>query len=195
MTQTRPRLKTFADFLAYDDGTDNRYELTNGELIEVPPENDDNIYGAMLLYEALKPFVGMRHIRLGGTAVAMPGQPKNRYPDLVVLQPEHVEQMRQLGKSAITLEMRPPMLVVEMVSPGAENHHRDYVDKRNQYEWRGIPEYWIVDPQLKQVTVLALVEGQDEQGQYEETVFEDDARVLSPTFSDWTLTAAEMVSA
>lgn len=166
MTQTRPRLKTFADFMAYDDGTGNRYELTNGELIEVPPENDDNIYGAMRLYEALKPFVGMARIRLGGTAVAVPGQPKNRYPDLVVLEREHIEQMRLLGKSAITLDMSPPAMVVEMVSPGAENNRRDYIDKRNQYEWRGIPEYWIVDPHLKQVTVLTLVNEQ-----YEEAVF------------------------
>ncbi|MGD1908714.1 MAG: Uma2 family endonuclease [Leptolyngbyaceae cyanobacterium] len=32
------------------------------------------------------------------------------------------------------------------------------IDKRNQYEWRGVPEYWILDPTLEQVTVLTLTE-------------------------------------
>ena len=54
--------------------------------------------------------------------------------------------MRSLGQAAITLDMAPPRLVVEVVSPGQENHRRDYREKRNQYEWRGIPEYWICRP-------------------------------------------------
>lgn len=80
------------------------------------------------------------------------------------------------------------MLVVEVVSPGAENHRRDYIDKRNQYEWRGIPEYWIVDPVKQQVTVLFLTADG-----YEETVFVKDEVVISQEFSDWALTVAEML--
>jgi Uma2 family endonuclease len=41
MTVTTSRM-TLADFLAYDDGTDQRYELENGELILVPAESDIN---------------------------------------------------------------------------------------------------------------------------------------------------------
>ena len=33
---------TLADFLAYDDGTDQRYELENGEIILMPAESDIN---------------------------------------------------------------------------------------------------------------------------------------------------------
>ncbi|ESA36497.1 restriction endonuclease [Leptolyngbya sp. Heron Island J] len=188
MVQAKLKLQTFDDYLAYTDGTEAYYELTNGELIAMPPESDDNLYRAMKLYEALKELIGMRQIRLQGLALAMPGQPKNRYPDLTVLQPEHPELMRELGQAAITLDMHPPMLVVEVVSPGAENHRRDYVDKRNQYEWRGIPEYWIVDPVKQQVTVLSLTaEG------YEEAIFVEDEIIVSPTFTDWSLTAAAML--
>jgi hypothetical protein len=32
MVQTRPRFYSFDDYLAYDDGTENFYELFNGEL-------------------------------------------------------------------------------------------------------------------------------------------------------------------
>lgn len=188
MVQAEPKLRTFEDYLTYVDGSDCCYELTNGELLEVPPESDENLYRAMKLYEALKALVGMRQIRLQGLALAMPGQPKNRYPNLTVLQPEHPEQMRQLGQAAITLEMQPPRLVVEVVSPGAENHRRDYLDKRNQYEWRGIAEYWIVDPVQEQVTVLALADSG-----YDETIFAGDEVVKSPGFPEWHLTAHEML--
>ena len=192
MVQAKPKLQTFNDYLAYVSGEDAYkdayYELTNGELVQMPPESDDNLYRAMQLYEALKALVGMRQIRLQGLALAMPGQPKNRYPDLTVLLPEHPELMRRLGQAAITLDMHPPQLVVEVVSPGTENHRRDYIDKRNQYEWLGIPEYWIVDPIKQQVTVLSLMEDG-----YGETVFVGDEVVVSNTIANWTLTAAEML--
>lgn len=40
--------------------------------------------------------------------------------------------MRSLGQAAITLDMAPPLLLVEMISPRADNHRRDYIDTRNQ---------------------------------------------------------------
>ncbi len=33
---------------------------------------------------------------------------------------------------------------------------RDLVEKREEYARAGIPEYWIVDPEQGQITVLAL---------------------------------------
>jgi len=52
--------------------------------------------------------------------------------------------------------MPPPVLVVEVVSPGELQWHRDYVAKRLQYQDVGIPEYWIVDPQAQTILVLTL---------------------------------------
>jgi Uma2 family endonuclease len=189
MTQAKPKLQTFADFLAYDDGTERYYEWTNGELIEVPPESDENVIIARALDRALSDIVDFRRVRAHQLALEMPGQPRNRFPDLTVLRPEQPEQLQSLGQSAITLEMAPPLLVVEVVSPGVENARRDYIEKRNQYEWRGIPEYWIVDPHQGRVTVLAMVGGA-----YQETLFEGAARVVSPTFHDWRLTVDEMLA-
>jgi len=76
-----------------------------------------------------------------------------------------------------------------VVSPGAENHRRDYFEKRNQYEWRGISEYWILDPILAQVTVFSM----SETG-YQQAVFSGDAIVQSSLFPDWQQTAASMLS-
>lgn len=33
---------TLVEYLAYDDGTDVKYELVDGELVEMPPESDRN---------------------------------------------------------------------------------------------------------------------------------------------------------
>ncbi|MEO0491197.1 MAG: Uma2 family endonuclease [Cyanobacteria bacterium J06659_2] len=188
MTQANLKIATFADYLAYDDGTDRRYELTYGDLIEVPPESDEHVLISRALDRALSEIVGFQRVRTHQLAIEVLGQPKNRFPDLTVLRPEHLEQLQALGQSAITLEMAPPLLVVEVVSPGAESHRRDYFDKRNQYEWRGIPEYWIVDPQEGCVTVLAMVEGA-----YTETVFNQGDTIVSPTFPRWQLTVEEIL--
>ncbi|MBT9311442.1 Uma2 family endonuclease [Leptothoe kymatousa] len=189
MVQAKPKLKTFDDYLAHCKDTEARYELTNGELIEIPHGSDENVIIARAMDLALSDLVGFRRVRSHQLAIEMPGQPKNRFPDITVLLPEHLEQLKTSGQSAIRLDMHPPMLVVEVVSPGPENHRRDYIEKRNQYEWRGIPEYWIVDPENQRVTVLFLTADG-----YEASVFMDNTVVVSKTFPDWTLTAADMLS-
>ncbi|HLQ47291.1 MAG TPA: Uma2 family endonuclease, partial [Planctomycetaceae bacterium] len=51
-------------------------------------------------------------------------------------------------------------LVVEVVSEGSTNRNRDLIDKRAEYAVAGITEYWIVDPERKNVTVLILQSGE-----------------------------------
>jgi Uma2 family endonuclease len=53
-----------------------------------------------------------------------------------------------------------PELVVEVLSPGAENDRRDRNLKLRLYSTRGVQEYWIVDWQLQQVEVYRRQEGQ-----------------------------------
>ena len=50
-----------------------------------------------------------------------------------------------------------PDLVMEVVAPEYRRH--DLETKRRKYAQAGIPEYWIVDPEEEQITVLTL-EGQ-----------------------------------
>ncbi|HSV16286.1 MAG TPA: Uma2 family endonuclease [Tepidisphaeraceae bacterium] len=49
-------------------------------------------------------------------------------------------------------------LVMEVVSD--DDRRRDLELKRFEYARAGIPEYWIVDPQLRQITVLTLSGGE-----------------------------------
>ena len=48
-------------------------------------------------------------------------------------------------------------LVVEVVSE--DDPQRDYVEKRSEYAFGGIQEYWIVDPQTQAITLLRLDAG------------------------------------
>jgi Uma2 family endonuclease len=157
MTQAKPRFFDFEDYLAYDDGSDNLYELFNGELVPVPPESGRNSEIINLLFAQLLPVVGFRLIRSRGLEIEVRGEPKNRFPDLTVLRSEHAELLQQ--RDTIRLSMPPPRLVIEVVSPGNVQRDRDYIAKRHQYEDRGIPEYWIVDPVEEQILLLQLVGG------------------------------------
>jgi Uma2 family endonuclease len=156
MVQTKPRFLSFEEYLSYDDGTDNLYELFNGELIEMPPEPGENVQIANRLFLSLALLIGTDRVRGHGLELEVRGEPRNRYPDLTVLLEEHVQLLKQ--RNTIRLSMNPPLLVVEIVNPGELQRDRDYVAKRMQYQDRGIPEYWIVDPQQRIILILELAE-------------------------------------
>ncbi|NET62307.1 MAG: Uma2 family endonuclease [Symploca sp. SIO2E6] len=191
MTYTPVKL-TFEQYLEYEDGTDNRYELYNGELAEVPPESELNAWIVECLQEKLVQFIKRRLVRVNLYELQVPFNPQNRFPDLVVLRKEHIELTKK--RRTITLSMVPPQLVVEVVSPYKSqrdhNYQRDYIDKVHQYEQRGIPEYWIIDPQVKLVTVLVLVNGK-----YQVTEFSSEQQIISRTFPELELTAKQILEA
>jgi len=191
MTHTQVKLN-FEQYLKYDNGTDNRYELFYGELIEVPPESELNGWIAEWLRDELVPFIKRRLIRVNSYELQVQGNPQNRYPDLVVLRPEHLELTKK--RQTITLNMLPPQLVVEVVSPYRnqkdDNYQRDYVDKRQQYEQLGVGEYWIIDPQAKLVTVLLLVGGR-----YQATEFSGLQQIVSRICPQLELTVTQVFEA
>jgi Uma2 family endonuclease len=189
MVQVKPRFHSFEDYLAYDDGTDYLYELFNGELIEVPPESGYNTSIAFFLAIQFATLVGHVRVRPHGLELEVRGEPKNRYPDLTILRPEHVLLLAQ--RNTIRLSMPPPMLVVEVVSPGELQWERDYVAKRTQYENLGIPEYWIVNPEEQTVLVLA----QESQPYNPVGTFRQEQRIMSGQFPALNLTAAQLFAA
>jgi Uma2 family endonuclease len=187
MTITTKRF-TLAEYLAYDDGTDRRYELVNGELREMPSESDLNNAIAIFLLLAFAKFIPGRLLRRG-TEIAVSGSRTTvRVPDLLILTEELVTALAETTRSIITPDMSPPALVVEVVSPGKENEDRDYRYKRSEYAARGIREYWIVDPKQAQVIILTLVDGL-----YEEAIFQGEDCLVSPAFSSLNLTAKQVL--
>ena len=189
MIQVKPRFHSFEEYLSYDDGTDNLYELFNGELIAVPPESGKNVQIANRLFLVFALLLGTDRVRGHGLELEVQGEPRNRYPDLTIIREEHIQQLAK--RNTIRLTMPPPLLVIEVVSPGELQRNRDYIAKRSQYQDCGIPEYWIVDPDTQTLLVLELT-GKD----YSEVgSFSGNEQVLSPQFRELNLTAGQIFEA
>jgi Uma2 family endonuclease len=188
MSVATNQLMTLDEFLNFDDGTDARYELVNGELVEMPSESDlNNVIAIFLLAEFLK-FVPARLLRRGTEIVTSGFRSTARIPDLMVLTEESSNALAGAKRSIILSDMPPPALVVELVSPGSANEQRDYRYKRSEYAARGIAEYWLIDPHQAQVIVLTLIDGL-----YEEQIFKGGDRLISQTFPTLDLTAAQVL--
>jgi len=188
MLTIKPRFESFEEYLEYKDDSENFYELFNGELIEMPPESGLNIQIANRLFLVFALMLGSDRIRGQGLELEVRGEPKNRYPDLTILREEHIQQLSK--RNTIRLNMTPPLLVIEIVSPGEIQRDRDYIAKRMQYQDCGIPEYWIVDPQIQTILVLELV------ANHYTTVgnFSKDDLVRSPQFTELNLKVSEILN-
>jgi len=153
------RALTLEEFRDAEEEEGYRFELGRGvlEVTEVPSSPHrrvvSNLYRAMGRFDQEHPglvecFGGGSEFRLWIAALA-----SGRNPDLgVVLE----------GTPPDAKGRTQPSLVAEVVS--RSSRARDYQTKREEYLDFGILEYWIVDPQLHQVTVLVR-EGADWSGQ------------------------------
>lgn len=186
MLQVKHQFQTFEEYLSYDDGTDKLYELFNGELIEMPPESGINVQIANRLFLVFALLLGTDRVRGHGLELEVRGEPRNRYPDLTIIRAEHIQQLTK--RNTIRLFMAPPLLVIEVVSPGELQRDRDYIAKRLQYQDCCIPEYWIVDPQTQTVLVLELTNNI----YIEIGNFSGSDRIISPQFSQLDLKTAKL---
>ena len=179
---TQPQVKyfSFEDYYAYDDGTENRYELVDGELVLMPPESIFNSDISMKLLLELAKSVPFHLLKYKEIMIEVSGRrAKVRIPDLLILGEECRAALETTKRGTITHDMPPPLIAIEVVSPGTENEARDYRFKRSEYAARGIAEYWIVDPVQNKITVLSLVEGF-----YEESIYIGDDLIKSGVISE-----------
>jgi len=194
MTQAKVKLTTFEEYLSYSDevSLEGRYELINGELVELSPESEPNAWIAnylQYLFVAAK-VAPLRLIKIHALELQVPvlrsKDAANRYPDLVILRSEHLNLMQR--RLTITLDMPPPRLIVEVVSPGKPNRDRDYIYKRAQYAAMAVPEYWLIEPVAQTVMVLTL----DGEGYREVGVFSGDEAIASVEFAELALTVGQL---
>jgi Uma2 family endonuclease len=136
-----------ADYLALE--TNKLIELADGrlEVLEMPSYFHQVVVGRLFLALAL---FFKQHV-LGRVCIAplrvklSPG--RFREPDVMVMLSAHLSRIHSKHWDA-------PDLVVEVVSP--DDPDRDYVTKKKEYAEAGIPEYWIVDPDVHLVEVYTL---------------------------------------
>ena len=152
----------------------------------MPPESGINVQIATFLLIQFVALLGYKRVRGHGLELEVKGEPRNRYPDLTIIREEHIQQLA--NRNTIRLSMLPPLLVVEVVSPGELQRDRDFIAKRSQYQDCGIPEYWIIDPQTKSILVLELINKI-----YQEIgIFSGDDLVISPQFNDLHLPGSQI---
>lgn len=133
----------------------HRVELVDGCIEVLPMATIFHQLLADYLHSLLKSYLAtaapLEHRRGRALFAPLPvrlGSRRFRDPDVVYLRPERLKELHGQPDGAD--------LVVEIVSEGKENRDRDLVTKRAEYAAAGIEEYWIVDPELRSVSVLTL---------------------------------------
>jgi Uma2 family endonuclease len=129
---------------------DTRYEIIDGELFVSTQPSAQHQYTCTEVVGSLREW--NRASGLGMVLIA-PGlifaDDDNAAPDVVWLTRERLRAILQDdGKLH-----GPPELVVEVLSPGAENQRRDRDAKLRLYSRRGVEEYWILDWQQRRAEV------------------------------------------
>ena len=127
-----------------DDG--NRYEVVYGELLVTPAPR---LWHQELVRRLVVALANYLDSHRAGLVLVSPadiswGQDVLVQPDVFVVP---VQQARTLEWSAI----RDLLLVAEVLSPSTPGHDR--FTKRRRYQEAGVPLYWIVDGETRQVEV------------------------------------------
>ena len=170
------------EFLAAEFEEAWRYELEGGKLIVMSPNSEehddatepvrDHLVAYKLAHrDRVQKVVSEAWVRV------RPGT--YRIGDLAVY---------LVGDRAATRRpTRVPELIFEVVSPGAESEHRDYVEKRAEYHSIGVLEYVIIDPLDRRVLVLRR-----DPDRYDETVLSDQDQYTTPLLPGLAVPLAEV---
>ena len=144
MAYTSSRFLTFEEFLNQY-GDNPRYELADGELIDMEPTGHHEAVGGKL---ATKISVEIERLSLPWliprTFIVSPfaNEATARRPDVVILDETVLSNEPLWSREPVITLGRSIKLVVEVVST---NWETDYARKVEEYALFGIPEYWIVD--------------------------------------------------
>ncbi len=192
---------SFDEFIARY-GSDNRYELIDGEVFDLEPVGLHEEVAAFITTKVcvqidntgLPWFVLQRGLLRpsGGAMTAF-------RPDVAVVnRDELTKELLWPDQSILTLGSS-IKFVAEVVSSNWQN---DYARKVEDYAALGIPEYWIADyaglggtrhigkPKQPTLCICILVDGE-----YEIQQFRGSQTIVSPTFSELKLTAEQVLKA
>ncbi|MBE9128923.1 MULTISPECIES: Uma2 family endonuclease [unclassified Coleofasciculus] len=200
MTISTLKKLTFEAFLKqYPDGY-GIYELVNGEIVQVEPTRAHKNVARYLVrcFDREKDRLGLDYIvdkDIVVKTVTVDGEERGRNPDVSVVS----DALWNSNVFAYGALIEPIQLAVEVASTNWED---DYVDKLDEYQRLGIPEYWIVDylaiasrtylgnPKVPSIFVYQLVDGQ-----YQSQRFNNSDSIISGTFPELKLTVSQVIAA
>jgi Uma2 family endonuclease len=189
---------TFKEYLDLCETSQERYELVQGELHLITPPAWLHVLIADYLVTAFKQQVA--HHQHPWVVLQGAGQQttdsSTRLPDILIVPLEAISAC--LDQTAVLTVAA--TVVVEIVSDSTAL--QDYREKVQEYQDRGIQEYWVVDadpfgaakyigsPKRPTVSVYFLTDGA-----YEVKRFQGCSFVHSPTFPNLQLTAEQVIRA
>ena len=175
MVAERTRRKfTYEDYRNTPD--DVRYELLDGELVVVPAPSmfhqttSKKLFWKLELLEEL----GLGLVFYAPADVVF-SDTDTLQPDIVFISTERAHIITEQNIRGA------PDLVIEILSPSTASRDRNF--KRALYERHGVKEYWMVDPDAKNVTVLLL----GESGFELVGIYGEGQTLASPTLSGFRL--------
>ena len=207
--QAEPKLYSFDEFISwYPENSQLRYELHDGVIIEMPKPRGKHSNLAGSLIEQL--LIIIRQMGKGGIwtipreSIVKPLGEKSGYePDIIVLNKEFLGAEPRWESESIIQNPDSVKLIVEVVSTNWRDDYynklRDYVRVASRREEMGIEEYWILDyaalgarkfigkPKQPTIFVCQMVDGE-----YQMTPFTGNSPIVSPTLSQFNLSAQEI---
>lgn len=139
------------EYLAFTAATNRLIEFTDGRIEVLPMPTSSHQRIRLYLLAQLQAFITPGKL---GEALCAPlrvkiRDGKFREPDLVFMRSENCARIGEEFWDGADL-------VMEVVSADPESRKRDLQQKLLDYAEGRIPEYWIVDPQEKSISVLTL---------------------------------------
>lgn len=195
---TATKFVTFELFLNFDDGNElNEYELVDGRLVLMPEPSE--LHEEILEFLSFMFELTYRRRKLKYSVrkrnSLFVDETKARRPDIAVIERPKIILDNQPIQGIRTT----PFIIVEIASG---NWSTDLVDKQEEYQALGVPEYWIIDyrgqipakyclrGKGKKVIVLTL-----ENGEYQRSEYLEGANIPCQTFPELTLSVDQVLAA
>lgn len=170
MIQLLPKLTTFDEFIEWLP-EDRRYELREGQIVEMQPTGQHEDITSFLTQELTLEYTRMNlPYRIPPKALVKLKDKETGYnPDLLLVDRRQLANEPLWEKKSTLINGKSIPLVIEVVS---SNWRDDYGYKLVDYEAMGIREYWIIDylgiggvrfigqPKQPTLSIYQLVEGE-----------------------------------
>jgi Uma2 family endonuclease len=205
MIEALQKLVTFNEFIDFlQTQPDNiRYELYDGEIIQVPLPTGDHEEIIAFLVKVLTLECHRHNLNYGipkTVLVKLENKKSGYFPDIPLLNLDNLINESLWKKESTISNPGSIPLVIEVVS---NNWRDDYHKKLADYEEMGIQEYWIVDyaalgskeligdPKQPTITIYSL----SDDGEYRSKQFRGTDCIESSTLPELNLTAEQIFTA
>lgn len=144
MVQSLPKQITFDEFIEwYPEHSEYRYELHNGEIIQMPkPIGQHSDVGGYIGLRLGIEIERLQHPYFIPRECVVKVEQSGYEPDVIVLNRSTIQADPRWAKESTITRSESALLIVEVTST---NWSDDYALKLEDYEALGIQEYWICD--------------------------------------------------